>query len=749
MFVLRAYQKAVLITAVIIIVIVIMKLPEALRPSEVPKPTAQSNISQNPEISLSWEPIRIVNDKIYDIRVEIKVKNANQLKWLKIKLIPVEYDYFISSYGMRQEDYSAVFPNESIRSVDLQPGREEISVNFTNLAGGREYIISAEGEDSAGRILKEEIKTPYIRQYENVAKQDNILVGAYYYPWYSPSKHWQEGHMNTPLLGLYDSRDPIVISKHIDWATGHGIDFFIISWWGPGSFEDLTIKEHFLKNPLIPNIKFAILYESVGRLKVENGEISMEGNRQILLNDLSYLMETYFNSPYYLKINNKPAVVIYLSRIFRDLSLGDLRDKVYLIGDLVYWQDPRSESRIADYDAVTSYNMHTSVQDILNNFEYNVDKKYDEWLNLCSKIGKGFIPSALPGFDDRAVRKGNIPLPRSPERFKRQLEIARSHANLMMVITTFNEWHENTQIEPSREEGMRYLQELSSYLGLQREALTEKRDLYLFKAGATHYEVRLLPENIRLIYLEPDMWQGNSDVYPLAGGRRVGHHWSQFLMLSPGKWLTDRVESEGEFLIDFKVLKSSGKLVAYSGKWGFRDYFVTTAVHYIWADDEFLYRYVKTNLTVLRDIPDPVGAIWVELMNDPDYYATAVSKTEKGLITYDMHGVTGHALKEYTLGIYGWIALINPLSSDVRGSPALILVRSSQKAHPTVCNCPNVDNIEIHMLGDEIRMLKKGDYFELHYLLIVSNKPNSYSWIDEAIKRAIPMIELIDKGELP
>jgi hypothetical protein len=40
---------------------------------------------------------------------------------------------------------------------------------------------------------------------------------------------------------------------------------------------------------------------------------------------------------------------------------------------------------------------------------------------------------------------------------------------------------------------------------------------------------------------------------------------------------------------------------------------------------------VKTNLTVLRDIPDPVGAIWVELMNDPDYYATAVSKTEKGV----------------------------------------------------------------------------------------------------------------------
>ncbi len=53
-------------------------------------------------------------------------------------------------------------------------------------------------------------------------------------------------------------------------------------------------------------------------------------------------------------------------------------------------------------------------------------------------------------------------------------------------------------------------------------------------------------------------------------------------------------------------------------------------------------------------------------MNYPDYYATAVSKTEK-LITYDMRGLTGHALREYTLGSYGWIALVNPLS-DVRGS---------------------------------------------------------------------------------
>jgi uncharacterized membrane protein len=114
-----------------------------------------------------------------------------------------------------------------------------------------------------------------------------------------------------------------------------------------------------------------------------------------------------------------------------------------------------------------------------------------------------------------------------------------------------------------------------------------------------------------------------------------------------------------------------------------------------------------------------------------------------------MRGTTGHALKEYTLGSYGWVALINPLSKDVRGSVALVLVRSSHKAHPTVYSGPNVDNIEIHLLGKgEKRILRRGDSFELHYLLIVSNEPNSYSWIGGAIERAKPVVELIDSGEL-
>ncbi len=280
-------------------------------------------------------------------------------------------------------------------------------------------------------------------------------------------------------------------------------------------------------------------------------------------------------------------------------------------------------------------------------------------------------------------------------------------------------------------------------------AIGGDKELVLVKADNIHYELRLMPEGKMLAYIVPDKWQGNSNVYSVFGEKRVGHHWSQFLMLSPGKWLTDRVESEGEFLVSFKVLKPKGNIVSYIGTWGFRDYFITTAVHYFWVKNNVLYRYVKTNLTVINDIPDPVGAIWIELMNNPDYYRIAIAKTREGMISYNMTGVTGHALKEYTLDPYDWIALIDPVFNEVKGSPALVLINASSKVHPAVYNGPNVDNIELHLLGaNEERMLKKGDHFELSYLLIVGPETSSYIWIDKAITKAKPVIEAIDNSRI-
>jgi hypothetical protein len=107
-------------------------------------------------------------------------------------------------------------------------------------------------------------------------------------------------------------------------------------------------------------------------------------------------------------------------------------------------------------------------------------------------------------------------------------------------------------------------------------------------------------------------------------------------------------------------------------------------------------------------------------------------------------------LAEYKLLAPEDLYLPRAFNSEVKGSLLLVLVWSSSMAHPTVYSGANVDNIEIHLLDrDEARTQTRGEHFELHYLLIVSNQPNNYTWINEAVERAKPIIELIDKGNTP
>jgi hypothetical protein len=270
--------------------------------------------------------------------------------------------------------------------------------------------------------------------------------------------------------------------------TGYGIDFILSSWWGP-EYEgykgepDKNFK-NFLDNPLIKDIKFGINYESLGRLKyvTEDGNIIIDmndpQNLQQIIRDFDYLSSTYFNHPSILKINEKAFSFFYLSRVYTggvNEAFQQLRNfirnkgyELYIVGDEVYWQKPTIYpwiERIKFYNGVTSYNMLESPEKIIN-FEDLLEKKYDEWYRVSKNNGVEFIPDALPGYDDRAVRPyaQNPVLPKTPERFRRQLEIGLKYSPKILLITSFNEWHEYTNIEPSVEYSFTYLEILKNIL---------------------------------------------------------------------------------------------------------------------------------------------------------------------------------------------------------------------------------------------------------------------------------------------
>jgi len=77
-----------------------------------------------------------------------------------------------------------------------------------------------------------------------------LYIGVYFYPWYSVSedRHWDNTVRDKPYIGYYDSYKEA------------GIDFIVLSWWGPNSFEDNTTRV-IVKYLNGYSLKFAIMIE--------------------------------------------------------------------------------------------------------------------------------------------------------------------------------------------------------------------------------------------------------------------------------------------------------------------------------------------------------------------------------------------------------------------------------------------------------------------------------------------------------
>lgn len=314
------------------------------------------------------------------------------------------------------------------------------------------------------------------------AKASDRIVSVYYYPWYGPNIHWQEGYLRgkllpaqAPLLGQYDSRDTLVIHRHLTWSQSYGIDNWICSWWGPDSYEDVTIRTRIAPTMQAYNTTYCLFYEAAGLLNLQNGQILFDSAKiATFRSHFVYIATNYFSDPKYHRINNRPVVYIYLTRTFAGSyaqALQSVRQDmlergydIYVVGDEAYWGPP-NQTRIGTLDAVTAYNMHGPPQyagyPSATNFLSDVASLYSQYFTVAKSVGVDFIPNTMPGFNDRGVRLGanhyvisNQFHPDSSHvsTFSQFTTIAINSIDSSLnavAVTSFNEWHEDTQIEPT------------------------------------------------------------------------------------------------------------------------------------------------------------------------------------------------------------------------------------------------------------------------------------------------------------
>ena len=308
-------------------------------------------------------------------------------------------------------------------------------------------------------------------------------VGVYYYPWYGPAAgghHYQQVmRMHTtpatqpPALGTYNSRNANVIGAHIDQSHTGNISMWSLSWWGPNSYEDVTIRNHIFTHPRASELQYTVHYESTDRL----GSFS-NPNYSNLEPDFRYLAENVFDDPNYMRIDGRPVVFFYLSRAYlksqpgwtalanvRSMMQNEYGYNPFIVGDHFFGSLAAGAQHL---DAVTAFDVYGQAFGSRSTNVASLNRLaniYDVVQNSVDAMGVDFVPGLAPGFNDTAVRSGNAPSPRylvdasfgpstQGSTMSEMLDrVVLPHTdpdvlNLLMV-NSFNEWHEDTQIEPT------------------------------------------------------------------------------------------------------------------------------------------------------------------------------------------------------------------------------------------------------------------------------------------------------------
>lgn len=325
---------------------------------------------------------------------------------------------------------------------------------------------------------------------------EQYLVGAYYYLWFPGN--FRHGYLRKyldppqqPALGLYASTHAAVAEQHIAWAAPHGVDFFAIDWWPTRPEQNAALAEGFLRARNVGDIKFCLFYETwaLGFDK-DLGCTSFDGEkRKRLVADLVALGDRFFDHPSYLKVGGRPVLMLYLTRTFAGDFAGALREArrewkkrghdVFLVGDEIFWsvtpvkkgrphplvQAPQ-EKRLLCFDAITSYNLYENARPehagygARSRFIADAAALYEDY----RRAGGGrvcLVPGVIPGYNDRGVRRGldHFVIPRAWDQDgaegsflsrafeKLAMPLADPRLNMIMV-TSWNEWNEDTAIEP-------------------------------------------------------------------------------------------------------------------------------------------------------------------------------------------------------------------------------------------------------------------------------------------------------------
>ncbi len=276
-------------------------------------------------------------------------------------------------------------------------------------------------------------------------------VLAFYYGWWGtpqgPAGKWQhwdpdaphKGVNLPPKLGLYDSLDGATLHMHTTWAKQAGIDTLVMSVWQRDARQDAILK--------------AVLDAAEHDGLTVSAYLEAAENHQDLRRQLEWLLGDDMRHKAWLTVHGQKVVFLY-TRIFDKVDADGLRKAldglpVLAIGDRM---QPQWLEVLGGLHSYVSFISPASYAD-----EVRVGRQH---ARLRDKL---LVATVMPGYDDTNIRfPGTFHSRRAGDMLRDNWQIAQQAD--WVVLTSFNELHEGSEIEPTEPEGELWLRRMRQWV---------------------------------------------------------------------------------------------------------------------------------------------------------------------------------------------------------------------------------------------------------------------------------------------
>ena len=316
-------------------------------------------------------------------------------------------------------------------------------------------------------------------------------VFTHYMPWfvakpYSSSWgwHWTMNHYNPdtigsdgrrsiaswyyPLIGPYDSADPVVLEYHVLLMKLAGIDGVIVDWYGMDNYLDYGVNNQrtaaLFNYTQKAGLQFSLCYEDATIKNEVNGNyISATGAVSHAQQTMLYVQSNYFGSPTYARWNQQPVFLNFGPQYFTTSAQWQSNFSVLNATNqpAFFTEDNRLPGFAGAFDWPPMWMSQTNsgvlsvaqLETYLNAFEQKA---------LAPPPWPAFVSSAFPRFHDIYQQAGVSPSygyldDRSGDTLRETLGRAFTNAAACVQVVTWNDFGEGTIVEPTLDYGFRDL----------------------------------------------------------------------------------------------------------------------------------------------------------------------------------------------------------------------------------------------------------------------------------------------------